>query len=521
MSANNHIDQIRNITDAVSGAMKAYAARGAIVEDADARAETRLAAAETAATQQSEWAIARVTEVASAASAVSAYDLGEAATAPPPPSQAMPDIDPRAGLMAAVANARAGRAGIEQSSQSLAQWQARRFRILTGIAFAGVVALALIVLVVERTISQAQSRNATATAAAVAVLTADAGRLTARADSATRQAAESEAAALEARQTEEAADSMTRAYEQGATATTAAEQTRTVATALTATTAASLTAMAPPTIPVLPLVASVNLPGGGFVERVFVPAGEFTLGSSPADPEAKADEKPSRRVAMDEFWIDRTEVTNGQFAQFINAVGNLTEGGSPWLDILDAYTLIEQSGGYFPKSGYANHPVVNVSWFGARSYCEWTGGRLPTEAEWEYAARGPGGTIYPWGNSFSCGPANLDDETGRDRTVGPWGVGCDGYAMTAPVGSFPAGASWVGAVDMIGNVYEWVDDWYAADTYAASPVDNPSGPLNGVERVLRGSAWNMEETEAARSAHRLLDAPGNRRDFVGFRCASD
>lgn len=523
MTGNEEFQHIfRRVNHAVSGAKSDAVTRGDTIRNVDAATAARLAAAETVLSSQRGWATEHLAGIAAVAGDGASRVPDEIETHPSPaPMTAALLPDSRAGLETTASKARMARDGINEGGRSLLIWKARRSSILGGVAIVALIILGLIGLLVGRAISQARSEAATATAEVIAALTENAAALTAQAESATRQADDSEAATVAAEETQAAADLGTRVGEEGVTATAAAAQTRTVAVAATATAAAMLTALAPTPTPVLPLVTTVNLPTGSFVERVFVPAGEFILGSSPADPAAKADEKPSRRVAMDEFWIDRTEVTNGQFAQFLNSGGNLTEGGSPWLDILDAYTLIEQGGGFFPKNGFANHPVINVSWFGARSYCEWAGGRLPTEAEWEYAARGPLGSLYPWGDSFACGLANLDDETRRDRPVGQWGVGCDGYDMTAPVGSFPAGASWVGAVDMIGNVYEWVADWYAADTYAVSPVDNPIGPFDGAERVLRGSAWNMEESEAARSAHRLLDAPGNRRDFVGFRCASD
>lgn len=264
-----------------------------------------------------------------------------------------------------------------------------------------------------------------------------------------------------------------------------------------------------------------TLPGGLELTQLFVPAGSFLMGSADGDREAQADEFPRREVRLDAFWIDQTEVTNTQFAAFLNDRGNQVEDGSSWLNLGNSASSIEQQGGTFaPKRGFSSHPVIHVSWYGARAYCEWAGGRLPSEAEWEYAARGPDSTLYPWGNSLDCRLANVDDERRRDPETGPWGANCDGYDFTAPVGSFPGGASWVGALDMAGNVYEWVADWYQPDYYDSAPAANPAGPPSGSERVVRGSAWNMEESGALRSADRLFDVPGNRRDFVGFRCVA-
>lgn len=264
------------------------------------------------------------------------------------------------------------------------------------------------------------------------------------------------------------------------------------------------------------------MPDGSGREQRFVPAGSFQMGSTAADSEAQSDEFPSHEVSLDAFWIDSTEVTNAQFAAFMNSSGNQSADGVTWLNMQNSSTLIEQQGSVFvPRAGYGTHPVINVSWYGAQAFCAWAGGRLPTEAEWEYAARGTQGNMYPWGETLDCRLANLDDETRRDRSTGPWGTNCDGFGQTAPVGSFPDGASWVGALNMAGNVFEWVADWYAPDYYSSTPSSNPTGPDSGSERVLKGSAWNMEEREAVRGASRLSQAPNSRQDFVGFRCAAD
>ena len=128
---------------------------------------------------------------------------------------------------------------------------------------------------------------------------------------------------------------------------------------------------------------------------VYVPAGEFEMGSTEGD----SHEQPVHTVVLDAFWIDRTEVMNAQFAHFLNEEGNQREGGVMWLDLDDEACLIASSGGEFePKTGYGGHPVIEVSWYGAQAYCDWAGARLPTEAEWEYAARGPEASVYPWGD---------------------------------------------------------------------------------------------------------------------------
>ena len=114
-----------------------------------------------------------------------------------------------------------------------------------------------------------------------------------------------------------------------------------------------------------------------------------------------------------------------------------------------------------------------MTWYGAAAYCEWVGGRLPTEEEWEIAARGPTGPIYPWGNTFECSRGNFDDEITIDEYLVPGGEGCDGYPLTAPGGSFPSGVSWCGALDLSGNVWEWVADWYGEGPASDAPLDAP------------------------------------------------
>jgi serine/threonine-protein kinase len=238
---------------------------------------------------------------------------------------------------------------------------------------------------------------------------------------------------------------------------------------------------------------------------MYVPAGEFPMGTA----DGFSDELPVHTVYVDGFWIDQTEITNEQFAAFLNEKGNQEEGGARWLNINSEDCLIEQVGGkYQPKSGYVKHPVIGVTWYGAARYCEWAGARLPTEAEWEYAARGPEGRVFPWGNEFDC------------KLCNSWAEGCDGYARTSPVGAFPGGASWCGALDMLGNVWDWVADWYGADYYATSPSRNPTGPSSGMYRVMRGGSWFAypHPTNNPRW-YRNNDLPNLSYGYVGFRCA--
>jgi eukaryotic-like serine/threonine-protein kinase len=243
-------------------------------------------------------------------------------------------------------------------------------------------------------------------------------------------------------------------------------------------------------------------PADGMV-MVYVPPGTFTMGSSSDDIDADSDEFPAHEVTLTEgFWIDRTEVTNEQYGR---CVGDNDSCALP------AYA---DNGDY----NAPNQPVVGVSWEDAKDYCTWAGGQLPTEAQWEYAARGTAGHLYPWGNAFDGSKLNFCDTNcsygWKDSNSD------DGYALTAPVGSYPAGASWVGALDMAGNVWEWVNDWSDAGYYENSPAEDPAGPPddgNYEYKVLRGGSWGYFAS-SVRAADRFLDRPAARDVYVGIRC---
>jgi formylglycine-generating enzyme required for sulfatase activity len=219
-----------------------------------------------------------------------------------------------------------------------------------------------------------------------------------------------------------------------------------------------------------------------------IPAGEFTMGSSEGD----SDEQPAHKVYVDAFSIDAYEVTVGQYAAFRQATG--ANSPSDW-------QMMNQSANQ-------KRPVANVDWEDAAAYCKWVGKRLPTEAEWEKAARGTDGRLYPWGNDP---PTPLHANYGKS--------GANNNGALAPVGMLEEGKSPYGVYDMAGNVWEWVSDWYDHDYYKNSPPQNPTGPSRGGFKVLRGGAWNTNPKNL-RSADRYWDPPTFRSQyFPGFRCA--
>jgi formylglycine-generating enzyme required for sulfatase activity len=237
---------------------------------------------------------------------------------------------------------------------------------------------------------------------------------------------------------------------------------------------------------------SGGLPAGGWsgeaqdMPMVLVPAGEFTMGSNLGE-----DEKPARRVYLNAFYMDKFEVTVGQYARYLE----VTDMEEP-----PDWNLMNQ-----PQ--HQRRPVVNVSWEDAVNYCKWAGKRLPTEAEWEKAARGTDGRIYPWGNEA---PTRLHANYGRKE----W----DNHQALTPVGSFEEGKSPYGIYDMAGNAWEWVFDWYDHDYYKKGSKKNPIGPAKGEGKVVRGGSW-LYVPEFLRSAHRFDAHPTNRLFGYGFRCA--
>ncbi len=275
---------------------------------------------------------------------------------------------------------------------------------------------------------------------------------------------------------------------------------------------------------------------------VYVPAGEFSMGYTQEQVQAALEQckplwgswceyewaktvVPQHVVNLDPFWIDRTAVTNRQFETFIKATGYQTEAekegtGQVWAGSYPDLPVAKGADWRHPDGPDSNiaertdYPVVQVSWNDAKAYCQWAGAQLPTEAQWEKAACGSDGRLYPWGNQEpSCQYRVMKDDRGD---------GCGQGQKPWPVGSKPEGASPYGALDMAGNVFQWLADRYDVDYYASSPTSNPPGPDSGVEITSRGGAWPDRDVDAAfysRCAFRGSDLPNKRSNMDGFRCA--
>jgi formylglycine-generating enzyme required for sulfatase activity len=236
---------------------------------------------------------------------------------------------------------------------------------------------------------------------------------------------------------------------------------------------------------------------------VVVPAGEFWMGRTRLylmdeigwNLRERMDDRPVHRVTLPAFAIGAHEVTNAEYAAFVAQPGSGASAPFHW-------------GGPTPPPAKARHPIYNVSWFDAVKYCTSVGGRLPTEAEWERAARaGQADLDYPWGNDFidpaAAGAAGRRAHSGA--STGPM-----------PVGSFAPNA--FGLYDVSGNVWEWTADWYDLHYYSLSPVPSPGGPASGRYKVIRGGSWADTETRLLTSYYRNFTAPDTAQPTIGFRC---
>lgn len=234
---------------------------------------------------------------------------------------------------------------------------------------------------------------------------------------------------------------------------------------------------------------------------VEIPSGSFPMGVPPGDRDGGRDEYPRHEVLLDTFWIDQFEVTNGRYIEFVKSAGHRVPQNptNPTRNLWQGDSITES---------LAERPVINVDWFDADAYCKWAGKRLPTEAEWEKAAKGTSDRRFPWGNvEPTAKHLNYNQRWIGEKTL-------------MPVGSYEAGKSPYGVYDVVGNVWEWVNDWYDARYYEKSPSKNPTGPQEGTKKVIRGAGW-QNETPTVRIFTRVDSDPTMRNESTGFRCAAD
>jgi formylglycine-generating enzyme required for sulfatase activity len=239
---------------------------------------------------------------------------------------------------------------------------------------------------------------------------------------------------------------------------------------------------------------------------VLIPAGPFRMGTNQGEP----DEGPEHEVTLSAYYIDVYPVTNARFAQFLNEVRTHQDDSGHLYLAIGEDTPIRMVGGlYVAQSEFEDHPAAHVSWYGAEAYCLWAGKRLPTEAEWEKAARGKDTRTYPWGEEEPLSSASASNAR----------CNANGYATsTTSVAQFPQGTSPYGCLDMAGNVLEWCADRFQSGYYARSPQRDPTGPQTGTDRVCRGGCYHFDAW-SVRATYRVNMDPAHLIQPTGFRCA--
>jgi formylglycine-generating enzyme required for sulfatase activity len=316
-----------------------------------------------------------------------------------------------------------------------------------------------------------------------------------------------------------------------ATHTEAATAEPTATTLPTVTPPPTATPLPTSTATPTPYPAELEVRGG---RMAFIPGGQFQMGASAASlteecnafrdgcqPEWFAAAEPTHAVLLGPYYIDVYEVTNESYVTFLAESANSSCVDQPCLDTEESRIFLLE-GAYSLVSEDAMHPVTGVTWHGAAAYCAWRGARLPTEAEWERAAawdaEAAAALRYPWGDVFDGQAVNFCDVScaaPQSNTAFD-----DGFSETAPVMSFASGQSLSGIYEMAGNVWEWVADWYDPAYYAQSSPDNPGGPPEGEEKVVRGGSW-YDTGNFTAAAIRFPSSPDNADRTIGFRCASD
>jgi formylglycine-generating enzyme required for sulfatase activity len=298
-------------------------------------------------------------------------------------------------------------------------------------------------------------------------------------------------------------------------ATPAPSETMPPTTEPTAT--ATLTPTLTPT-----LVAGTTRTDQVGIAQVWVPAGCFLMGQDvQRDRTGDSDERPSHEVCLTTgFWMDQFEVTNEAFKRFIDDGGYAKQ--ALWSPLGWTWLQEQLKNGPLPNSfndGNEGFPRANITWYEAEAYAKWRGGQLPTEAQWEWAARGPSARIYPWGNTFEASALNFcDQRCPADEKNAEFD---DGVVYTARVKTYEGGRSWVNAYNMAGNVWEWTNDWYSDSYYSVSPKDDPAGPNASItnERVLKGGSWGSLR-QAVRSSYRAKSRPNFQGNYYGVRIIS-